>query len=135
MQDTDSEDDDDLAEQVWDDIDLKEIARDLDETFTTVPLSAPCRSSMSTATNFLKWLLGSVLFIQCMHVVSDSCVSHFLLLLKMMFDIVSPHSTFCGAVGVVLPGTLYSLRKFLKFDRDDFEKYIVCQNCLCLYKY
>ncbi|KAJ8316197.1 hypothetical protein KUTeg_006211 [Tegillarca granosa] len=35
----------------------------------------------------------------------------------------------------MFPGTLYGVRKFMGFDRDNFTKYVVCQNCYALYKY
>lgn len=44
-------------------------------------------------------------------------------------------NTFLGQIIAVFPGTLYMLRQFVNFDRDDFNKYVVCPKCCKLYHY
>ena len=44
-------------------------------------------------------------------------------------------SDILAQIMTIFPGTLYMLRQFFNFDRDDFDKFVVCSKCHTLYKY
>ena len=44
-------------------------------------------------------------------------------------------SDILAQIVTAFPGTLYMLRKFFYFDRDSFDKFVVCSKCHTLYEY
>lgn len=66
---------------------------------------------------------------------SDKCFETLLTFIKQILVFLSPFHHICRSISKVFPGTLYAVRKFVEFDRDNFTKYVVCQNCYALYKY
>ena len=48
-------------------------------------------------------------------------------------ELIKDHTELCIVLATNLPTYLYSARKLLKIDRDNFQQYVVCPKCTKLY--
>lgn len=85
----------------------------------------------------LTWLVYFVLVWQYKNYISDSAIEQMLKFVQQLLfcigQLIKNHTDFCLVLATNLPTTLYSARKMLKIDRDNFLQYVVCPKCTKLY--
>ena len=116
----------DYDEEVWDE-DSQEVDRDIQDNH--------CTNIRDRVSAFVHWILCSILFMQCSYSLSNACVEHLLLLFHQVFSVFKLFNDFIGLVSQQFPLSMYMLRKIVRFDRDDFTKYVVCPHCTAIYRY
>ena len=98
-----------------------------------LPQPTPVGSNLQRRKVILTWLVYFVLVWQYKHYISDNGIEQLLRFMRQLFfcigEIVKEHSDFCLVLAANLPTTLYSARKFLNIDRDNFVQYVVCPKC------
>ena len=103
------------------------------------PLPTPetKRSKLHSVTFLLQWLLYFLLIWQSVCHVSDNGLAWLLKFLFQFFRALNIHvsDSIFEELIAVFPTSLYMLRQFLKIDRDDFTKYVVCPKCYKCYEY
>ena len=69
--------------------------------------------------------------------VSDNAIEQVLKFVQQLLlcigQLIKDHTDLCLVLATNLPTTLYSARKMLKIDRDNFVQYVVCPKCTKLY--
>ena len=102
-----------------------------------LPQPTPVGSNLQHRRVLLTWLVYFVLVWQYKHYISDNGIEQLLRFMRQLLfcigQIVKEHSDFCLVLAANLPTTLYSARKFLNIDRDNFVQYVVCPKCTKLY--
>ncbi|CAH3172372.1 unnamed protein product, partial [Porites lobata] len=102
-----------------------------------LPQPTPVGSNLQCRRVLLTWLVYFVLVWQYKHYISDNGIEQLLRFMRQLLfcigQIVKEHSDFCLVLAANLPTTLYSARKFLNIDRDNFVQYVVCPKCTKLY--
>ena len=102
-----------------------------------LPQPTPVGSNLQRRRVLLTWLVYFVLVWQYKHHISDNGIEQLLRFMRQLLfcigQIVKEHSDFCLVLAANLPTTLYSARKFLNIDRDNFVQYVVCPKCTKLY--
>ena len=102
-----------------------------------LPQPTPVGSNLQRRRVLLTWLVYFVLVWQYKHYISDNGIEQLLRFMRQLLfcigQIVKEHSDFCLVLAANLPTTLYSARKFLNIDRDNFVQYVVCPKCTKLY--
>ena len=71
-----------------------------------------------------------------MHNLSDAAVNVLFCFLKRLLDLMARmiHCKALKQISNLLPQSLYMIRKYLRINRDDIEKLIVCPKCSSCYK-
>ena len=124
--------DDDDPEEWHEEVDdlLEDMAND-------EPLPEPNRhrSSTKTLTILLQWFIYFLLFWQATCKISDNGLEW---LLRFMFQFmhvmgITFRSEYLCQMSLMLPSSLYLLRKFVNLKRDNFVKFAVCPKCASLY--
>ena len=102
------------------------------------PLPEPARHNTSTQalTTLLQWLVYFLLLWQATCKISDNGLEW---LLRFVFQFlhvmgITCKSEFVCQLAVMLPSSLYLLRQFVDFKRDNFVKFAVCPKCASLYQ-
>lgn len=85
--------------------------------------------------NYVIAVLKILLVWQVVHYVSDAAFSVLLFLLRSLFYVFSFSSDLAKSFYQSFPVTMYQLHKYISFEKDDFEKYVVCPKCHCLYEF
>ena len=126
---SDEEDPEDWHEEV-DDL-LQDLASD-------EPLPEPTQhqSSIQALTTLLQWFIYFLLFWQATCKISDNGLEW---LLRFMFQFlhvvgITCNSDYLCEMALMLPSSLYLLRKFVNLERDNFVKFAVCPKCSALYQ-
>lgn len=71
---------------------------------------------------------------QALFYVSDQAFAYLILLFKSLLYLISSTSEFASELYKKFPATLYQLNKFIRFDRDNFKKFVVCPKCFAVYE-
>lgn len=71
---------------------------------------------------------------QALFYVSDQAFAYLILLFKSQLYLISSTSEFASELYKKFPATLYQLNKFIRFDRDNFKKIVVCPKCFAVYE-
>ena len=115
--------------------DVKELLQDVADD---EPLPEPARDKSSTQplTILLQWFVYFLLFWQTTCKISDNGLEW---LLRFVFQFlhvigITCKSEYVCQLAVMLPSSLYLLRKFVDFKRDNFVKFVVCPKCASLYQ-
>ena len=77
--------------------------------------------------------IKSLLIWQNKYSLSDSCLLALIYLVFLTSLNIIVGSEFLNHFIEELPGTMYSARKLVDLDRDDFEQFIVCCDCYSIY--
>ena len=79
--------------------------------------------------------IKSLLIWQNKYSLSDSCLLALIYLIKVFLTSLNiiVGSEFLNHFIEELPDTMYSARKLVDLDRDDFEQYVVCCDCYSIY--
>jgi hypothetical protein len=138
-QDSDQDNDreiEDSEDKFWKDIPGDVLDQD---TSSPTPLPTPetKRSKLHFVTSLLQWLLYFLLIWQGICHISDYGLAWLLKFLFQFFRALNIHvsNSVIEELIAVFPTSLYMLRQFLKIDRDDFTKYVVCPKCYKCYEY
>lgn len=129
----DSSTDEDSGEEVWNDLILKDLLKDIENP---APLPAQDKKK-HIIHSLLFWLLYFLLIWQTSCQISENGMAWLLKFLSGWFKLlgVTVQSDTLAQISTAFPGTLYMLRQFFQFDRDNFEKFVVCSTCHSLYQY
>ena len=126
----------DSEDEVWTDIPRELLDQDIT---SPPPLPEPerKRSKLQQINSLLRWLLYFLLIWQSVCHISDNGLAW---LLKFLFQFfralnVNVSDPMIEELIAIFPTSLYMLRQFLKLDRDDFVKYVVCPKCCKCYEY
>ncbi|KAL9964950.1 hypothetical protein ACROYT_G028667 [Oculina patagonica] len=102
-----------------------------------LPQPLPPMTSQQHTRIILTWLVYFVLVWQYKNYVSDSAIEQVLKFVRQLLfcigQLIKDHTDLCLVLATNLPTTLYSARKMLKIDRDNFIQYVVCPKCTKLY--
>ena len=80
------------------------------------------------------WILYFLSMWRSVNLISESAFSTLLLFFYNVFQWLSLHDTFMYGVAKTFPPSLFLLRKYLKIDRDNFDRFIVCSTCFKLHQ-
>ncbi|EDO42597.1 predicted protein [Nematostella vectensis] len=89
---------------------------------------------MSNQKALVTWMLYFLLVWQTSCHLSDNGLEWLLQFLSRFLNVLGMQSSCKLQVASVFPGTLYLMRKYLRLDRDAFQRYVVCPKCTKLYK-
>lgn len=94
-------------------------------------------TSLQKANSLIFWFVYFLLMRQATCHLSDNGMVWLLRSLVSWLKVLGVEvlNEFLGKVILIFPGSLYLVRQFLNFDRDDFTKFVVCPKCAKLYKY
>ena len=97
----------------------------------------PPRTSQQHTQIILTWLVYFVLVWQYKNYISDNAIEEVLKFVQQFLfcigQLINDHTDLFLVLATNLPTTLYSARKMLKIDRDNFIQYVVCPRCTKLY--
>ena len=100
-----------------------------------VELSQPSvhRTNQQCIQVILTWLVYFILVWQYKNYISNNAIEQLLNFVQQLLfcisQLIKDHTDLC----LVLGTNLYSARRFLKIDRDNFQQYVVCPKCTKLY--
>ena len=119
---------------VWSDIPENHLLQDITND-EPLPEPQQQQSSIQAITVILQWLAYFLLFWQATCKISDNGLEW---LLRFMFQFLHLMGITCNSehlsqMALMFPSSLYLLRKFVMFKRDDFVKFAVCPKCSSLY--
>ncbi|KAJ8315757.1 hypothetical protein KUTeg_007907 [Tegillarca granosa] len=128
--DTEEEMDEDVSPETWENLSEEDLNEDLG-------LPVQTRSGIKNVNDLLFWFLFFILYWQSIFHLSDCGIE---LLLKFLFQFFNVlhlkiDHFLLAEFSVVFPTSVYMLRKLLKLDRDNFERYVVCQECFSVYDF
>ena len=129
---SDSSTDEDNGDEVW-----SEPLEDLLKDIKNPPPLPAIEKNKGAVHSLLFWLLYFLLIWQTTCHISENGMAWLLKFLSSwlkLLGVIVPSDTLAQIV-TVFPGTLYMLRQFFQFDRDNFDKFVVCPKCHCLYNY
>ena len=114
---------------------------DIEDMLQSEEVELPQPTSSGTnkqrAKVILTWLVYFVLVWQYKNYISDSAIEQMLKFVQQLLfcigQLIKNHTDLCLVLATNLPTTLYSARKMLKIDRDNFLQYVVCPKCTKLY--
>ena len=115
---------------------------DVDDLFEDVandePLSEPIRhrsSSTQTLIILLQWFIYFLLFGQATCKISDNGLEWLLYFMFQFLHVmgINCSSEYLSQLALMLPSSLYLLRKFVNLERDNFIKFAVCPKCASLF--
>ena len=94
------------------------------------------RSSKQTPTMLLQWFIYFLLFWQATCKISDYGLAWLLLFMFQFLHImgINCSSEYLCQLALMLPSSLYLLRKFVNLKRDNLVKFAVCPKCASLYQ-
>ena len=125
--------DDEDPEAWYEDVDdlLEDVAND-------EPLSEPSRhrsSSTQTLIILLQWFVYFLLFGQATCKISDNGLEWLLYFMFQFLHVkgINYSSEYLSQLALMLPSSLYLLRKFVNLERDNFVKFAVCPKCASLF--
>ena len=126
----------DSEDEFWNDVPGDLLDQDISSP-PPLPTPETKRSKLHSVTFLLQWLLYFLLIWQSVCHVSDNGLAW---LLKFLFQFfralnINISGSIFEELIAVFPTSLYMLSQFLKIDRDDFTKYVVCPKCYKCYEY
>lgn len=129
--------DEDEDREIWNDVLPDELQKDLPGLDHPQPLPRPEIRSKSVAHSLVFWLEYFLLVWQVSVHISDNGMAWLLKFLSGWLKLLGLEVTndVYSQVILAFPASTYMLREFLNFDRDNFDKYVVCQKCHKLYNY
>ena len=129
----DSSTDEHSGEEIWNDHLIDDLIKDI-ENLPPLPIQV---ENNNIVHSLVFWLLYFLLIWQTSCHISDNGMAWLLKFLSSWFKLlgVMVPSDILAQIVTIFPGTLYMLRQFFNFDRDDFDKLVVCSKCDTLYKY
>ena len=104
-----------------------------------LPQPGPHRTNQQCIQVILTWLVYFILVWQYKNYmyVSNNAIEQLLKFVQQLLfcigQLIKDHTDLCLVLGTNLPTSLYSARRFLKIDRDNFLQYVVCPKCTKLY--
>ena len=122
--------DDENGDEIWDDVIPDELQRDLEADPLPLPNDEGERST-SVVHSLVFWFVYFLLTWQLSCHISDNGMAWLLRFLSAWLKVLGlaiPSETL-GQLVIIFPSSLYMLRQFFNFDRDDFNKYVLCQKC------
>lgn len=126
----------DFDDEVWTDLPRELVDQDIT---SPPPLPEPerKRSKLHQINSLLQWLLYFLLIWQSVCDISDNGLAWLLKFLFQFFRALNIHvsDSIIEELITIFPTSLYMLRQFLKLDRDDFTKYVLCPKCCKCYEY
>lgn len=105
------------------------------ESNEACPEPNPKQTRIQKLSALVQWLVYFILMWQSLCKLSDNGLEWLLQFLFQFLKVLS-HLSGCEYLGellAIIPSSLYLLRKFACFDRDNFIKYAVCPKCSKLY--
>ena len=119
------------------DSDQSDIEEFLNSEEVELPQPLPPKTSQQHTQIILTWLVYFVLVWQYKNYISDNAIEQVLKFVQQFLfcigQLIKDHTDLCLVLATNLPTTLYSARKMLKIDRDNFIQYVVCPRCTKLY--
>ena len=102
-----------------------------------LPQPSPLSTNQQRTRIILTWIVYFVLVWQYKNYVSDNAIEQLLNFVQQLLfcigELIKDHTELCIVLATNLPTSLYSARKLLKIDRDNFQQYVVCPKCTKLY--
>ena len=145
MHESESEESGSCTEESTDEVEdsdlLEDIAGAINSDADNYPLPEPAAECPNRRLqSLLMWSLYFLIVWQYCHMISDNALLMLLRFLKAFLTCIGsviPNEAGAELVmslAAVVPLTMYSLRKILRVDRDNFETYVVCPKCTKLYR-
>ena len=119
---------------------LEDIAGAIDLDGESYPLPEPPERPTRRLHALLMWALYFLIVWQYCYLISDNALLMLLRFLKAFLTCIGgviPNGAGAELVlslAALVPLTMYSVRNVLGFDRDNFERYVVCPKCTKLYR-
>ena len=105
------------------------------ETVTNTSIDGSNLSTtMTNQKAIVTWMLYFLLVWQTATFLSDNGLAWLLQFLSRFLYVIGMESRYVAGIASIIPGTLYMMRKFLGFDRDAFQRFVICPKCTKLYK-
>lgn len=127
--------DEDDNEEIWNDVLPEDVQRDLNGDPS--PLPEPVTKSNRVVHALVFWFVYFLLVWQLSYHISENGMAWLLRFLQAWLKLLGlqiQNDTLAQIIAV-FPGSMYMLRQFLDFDKDNFDKFVVCPKCHKLYSY
>ena len=113
-------------EEVWNDEDIPDYFESNEDD---------SENSDENVRNSTYFLSSAILKWQTIYSLSDRCIMSLFKIIKMLLLTLNlaMRSDFLSNVIACIPATLYSARKTIDLDRDDFEQFMTCPDCYSVY--
>ena len=85
--------------------------------------------------SFVKWICLFLMFWTAQFQISDNALETMLQFFNILFTVCQRYAPWFGGVVLLMPTSVYLLRKTLGIGCDRFTKYVVCPNCHSLYPF
>ena len=124
------------TEEIWNGVLPEMLSRDI-ESAPPLPEFQRQQTSLQKVNSLIFWFVYFLLIWQATCHLSDNGMAWLLRFLVSWLKVLGIEISNEVFEKIILsfPGSLYLVRQFLNFDRDKFNKFVVCPKCTKLYKY
>lgn len=124
------------SEEIWNGVLPEMLSRDI-ESAPPLPEFQRRQTSLQKVNSLIFWFVYFLLIWQATCHLSDNGMAWLLRFLVSWLKVLGIEISNEVFEKIILsfPGSLYLVRQFLNFDRDNFNKFVVCPKCTKLYKY
>ncbi|XP_070548796.1 uncharacterized protein [Ptychodera flava] len=124
--------------EIWDTVDEDDINEDFKEHLNSSDLFVSVSAAESHDPRLLTLANLFCLFLSYLwyfHNVTDACMMLILGFFKTLFHVLGAIFPCISAFSILLPVSLYKLKKSMGLHEDRFIKYVVCPKCCSVYKF
>jgi len=127
---------DEEAEEVWDGVLPESLNNDIGNP-PPIPEARIQQTKTQKVNSLIFWFVYFLFIWQVTCHISDNGMAWFLRFFIQWLKVlnVEVSNEFLDQIVIAFPGSLYLIRKILHLDRDDFNKFVVCEKCTKLYRY
>ncbi|XP_070549686.1 uncharacterized protein [Ptychodera flava] len=124
--------------EIWDTVNERELNEDFSEAFDSSNLFVSVQEEESTDPRLLtlaNWFCLFLSYLWYFHNLTDACMLLVIGFFRTLFLILGKVFPCIAAFSVLLPSSLYKLKKLMGLHEDRFVKYVVCPKCSAVYKF
>ena len=129
----DSESDDRPTDvEVWD-LDSRDVVEDFDSVAIGDDHVQDLEDSSLRKT--IRWVMLFIFLWASFYGVSANAVGHLIKFFHTLLDSLSHYSAFIASLAALFPPSIYLAKKYLKLDKENFSRFVVCAGCHTLYHF
>ena len=118
--------------EVWD-LDSRDVVEDLDSVANGDDHVQDLEDSSLRKT--IRWVMLFIFLWASFYGVSANAVGHLIKFFHTLLDSLSHYSAFIASLAALFPPSIYLAKKYLKLDKENFSRFVVCAGCHTLYHF